>query len=88
MAHTLTLAEAFLAGPPTSVFFGAAVSDLGVRLLLDAVVALAPPPGPRRPRPARVVLAALPIAAALAVLSARSPRPAMDTTPGRPEPPP
>ncbi|MEV6958661.1 peptide chain release factor 3 [Streptomyces sp. NPDC051207] len=39
--------EAFLAGRSTPVFFGAAVSNIGVRLLLDAVVDLAPPPGPR-----------------------------------------
>ncbi|MCX5302738.1 peptide chain release factor 3 [Streptomyces sp. NBC_00160] len=37
----------FLAGRTTPVFFGAAVSNIGVRLLLDAVVDLAPPPGPR-----------------------------------------
>ncbi|MFF9143141.1 peptide chain release factor 3 [Streptomyces albogriseolus] len=39
--------EAFMAGRTTPVFFGAAVSNIGVRLLLDAVVDLAPPPGPR-----------------------------------------
>ncbi|MFF9201068.1 peptide chain release factor 3 [Streptomyces sp. NPDC014986] len=39
--------EAFLAGRSTPVFFGAAVSNIGVRLLLDAVVDLAPAPGPR-----------------------------------------
>ncbi|MGY0070733.1 peptide chain release factor 3 [Streptomyces sp. QTS137] len=39
--------EVFLAGRSTPVFFGAAVSNIGVRLLLDAVVDLAPPPGPR-----------------------------------------
>ena len=33
----------FLAGISTPVFFGAAVSNIGVRLLLDAVVDLAPP---------------------------------------------
>jgi len=37
----------FLAGKATPVFFGAAVSNIGVRLLLDAVVDLAPAPGPR-----------------------------------------
>ncbi|MFH0241843.1 peptide chain release factor 3 [Streptomyces sp. HK10] len=37
----------FLAGKSTPVFFGAAVSNIGVRLLLDAVVDLAPPPGAR-----------------------------------------
>ncbi|MDB1090074.1 peptide chain release factor 3 [Streptomyces sp. ACA25] len=39
--------ETFLAGESTPVFFGAALSNIGVRLLLDAVVDLAPPPGPR-----------------------------------------
>ena len=39
--------EEFLAGRTTPVFFGAAVSNIGVRLLLDAVVDLAPPPRPR-----------------------------------------
>lgn len=39
--------EAFLDGRTTPVFFGAAISNIGVRLLLDAVVDLAPPPGPR-----------------------------------------
>ncbi|WP_431784494.1 peptide chain release factor 3 [Streptomyces chumphonensis] len=38
---------AFLAGRSTPVFFGAALSNIGVRLLLDAVVDLAPPPGDR-----------------------------------------
>lgn len=37
----------FLAGSSTPVFFGAAISNIGVRLLLDAIVGLAPPPGPR-----------------------------------------
>ncbi|MEU9393017.1 peptide chain release factor 3 [Streptomyces sp. NPDC048324] len=39
--------ETFLAGTSTPVFFGAAISNIGVRLLLDAVIDLAPPPGPR-----------------------------------------
>ncbi|WP_156727610.1 peptide chain release factor 3 [Streptomyces apocyni] len=39
--------ESFLAGKSTPVFFGAAVSNIGVRLLLDAVVQLAPAPGAR-----------------------------------------
>ncbi|MFP3989036.1 peptide chain release factor 3 [Streptomyces sp. E11-3] len=39
--------ESFLAGKSTPVFFGAAVSNIGVRLLLDAVVELAPAPGAR-----------------------------------------
>ena len=38
---------AFLAAQSTPVFFGAAVSNLGVRLLLDAIVDLAPAPTPR-----------------------------------------
>jgi len=48
--------EAFLAGRSTPVFFGSAVSNFGVGLLLDALVDLAPSPGPRldsdhEPRP-------------------------------------
>ncbi|MDZ4180117.1 MAG: peptide chain release factor 3 [Coriobacteriia bacterium] len=39
--------DAFLAGRATPVFFGAAVSNIGVRLLLDAVVDLAPAPSAR-----------------------------------------
>ncbi len=39
--------DRFLAGETTPVFFGAAISNIGVRLLLDAVVDMAPPPGPR-----------------------------------------
>ncbi|GAA1917529.1 peptide chain release factor 3 [Streptomyces sodiiphilus] len=39
--------EAFLAGKSTPVFFGAALSNIGVRLLLDAVVDLAPAPAAR-----------------------------------------
>ncbi|HUE96161.1 MAG TPA: peptide chain release factor 3 [Longimicrobiaceae bacterium] len=46
----------FLSGETTPVFFGSALWNFGVRLLLDAIVDLAPPPGPRpdaagRPRP-------------------------------------
>jgi peptide chain release factor 3 len=46
----------FLAGETTPVFFGSALSNFGVRLLLDAIVDIAPPPTPRRdvdgtPRP-------------------------------------
>ncbi|THA25439.1 peptide chain release factor 3 [Streptomyces sp. RKND-216] len=37
----------FLAGKSTPVFFGAAISNIGVRLLLDAVVDMAPPPAAR-----------------------------------------
>ena len=39
--------ETFLAGGTTPVFFGSALTNFGVRLLLDAVVDLAPPPSPR-----------------------------------------
>ncbi|MDK1472136.1 peptide chain release factor 3 [Streptomyces sp. 549] len=39
--------EPFEAGVSTPVFFGAALSNIGVRLLLDAVVDLAPAPAPR-----------------------------------------
>ncbi|MCM2579526.1 peptide chain release factor 3 [Streptomyces meridianus] len=40
-------ADSFLAGRSTPVFFGAAMPNIGVRLLLDAVVDLAPPPAAR-----------------------------------------
>lgn len=39
--------SAFLAGLQTPVFFGSAINNFGVREVLDALVALAPPPGPR-----------------------------------------
>jgi peptide chain release factor 3 len=39
--------EDFLAGRSTPVFFGSALSNFGVRLLLDAVIEFAPPPLPR-----------------------------------------
>ena len=39
--------ETFLAGNSTPVFFGSAVSNIGVRLLLDAIVEIAPAPAPR-----------------------------------------
>ncbi len=38
---------AFLAGRQTPMFFGSAVNNFGVREVLDALVELAPPPGPR-----------------------------------------
>lgn len=37
----------FLAGTSAPVLFGAAISNMGVRLLLDTLVDLAPPPAPR-----------------------------------------
>lgn len=40
-------AAAFLAGQSTPVFFGAAVHNIGVKLLLDALVDMAPAPAPR-----------------------------------------
>ena len=40
-------AEAFLAGIITPVFFGSALTNFGVRLLLDAVVDLTPSPTPK-----------------------------------------
>ncbi len=40
-------AKSFLAGESTPVFFGSALTNSGVRLLLDAVVDLVPAPGPR-----------------------------------------
>jgi peptide chain release factor 3 len=39
--------ESFLAGESTPVFAGSALTDFGVRHLLDAVVELVPPPPPR-----------------------------------------
>lgn len=39
--------ESFLAGDSTPVFAGSALTDFGVRHLLDAVVELVPPPTPR-----------------------------------------
>ncbi len=39
--------KGFLAGEVTPVFFGSALTNFGVRLLLDAVVDLAPSPTPR-----------------------------------------
>ena len=39
--------EAFLAGRTTPVLFGSAVLNFGVRQLLDVLLELAPPPGPR-----------------------------------------
>ena len=39
--------EAFLAGHQTPVFFGSAVNNFGVQEVLDALVDLAPAPGPR-----------------------------------------
>ena len=39
---------AFLAGKQTPVFFGSAINNFGVQEILDALVELAPPPGPRQ----------------------------------------
>ena len=39
--------EMFLGGESSPTFFGSAVTNFGVRLLLDAVIDLAPPPTPR-----------------------------------------
>ncbi|CAN5115827.1 peptide chain release factor 3 [soil metagenome] len=39
--------EAFLAGTQTPVFFGSALANFGVRLLLEGFARMAPPPGPR-----------------------------------------
>jgi peptide chain release factor 3 len=39
--------ELFLAGATTPVFFGSALSNFGVRLLLDAISGIAPSPRPR-----------------------------------------
>jgi peptide chain release factor 3 len=48
--------ELFLAGEQTPVFVGSALTNFGVRTLLDGIVSLAPPPSPRpdvagHPRP-------------------------------------
>src|SRR4051794_19199149 len=40
--------ELFLGGELSPTFFGSAITNFGVRLLLDAVIDLAPPAGPRR----------------------------------------
>ncbi|MDR0226935.1 MAG: peptide chain release factor 3 [Burkholderiaceae bacterium] len=40
--------EAFLAGKLTPVFFGSGVNNFGVMEVLDAVVDMSPPPGPRK----------------------------------------
>jgi peptide chain release factor 3 len=40
-------AAAFLAGQQTPMFFGSAVNNFGVQEVLQALVELAPPPGPR-----------------------------------------
>ncbi len=40
--------EAFLAGKQTPVFFGSAINNFGVQEILDALVELAPRPGPRQ----------------------------------------
>ena len=40
--------EAVLAGDMTPVFFGSALNNFGVQLLLDAFLQHAPPPGPRQ----------------------------------------
>ncbi|TVQ87713.1 MAG: peptide chain release factor 3 [Chromatiaceae bacterium] len=48
-SHPLDLDD-YLAGLQTPVFFGSAINNFGVRELLDAFVAYAPPP---RPRPTR-----------------------------------
>jgi peptide chain release factor 3 len=42
--------KTFLAGESTPVFIGSALTNFGVRLLLDAVVEMAPPPSPREDR--------------------------------------
>jgi len=39
--------EAFLSGHQTPVFFGSAINNFGVKEVLDALVELAPPPGPK-----------------------------------------
>jgi peptide chain release factor 3 len=50
---------AFLAGRQTPMFFGSAINNFGVKEVLDALVDLAPPPGPK-PAMQRVVEATEP----------------------------
>ena len=45
--------EAYLAGKQTPVFFGSAVNNFGVQMLLDAIVDLSPRPSRVRPIPAK-----------------------------------
>lgn len=45
-SHALDI-EAYLRGELTPVFFGSAINNFGIRELLDAFVAYAPPPQPR-----------------------------------------
>ena len=40
--------EEFLSGHQTPVFFGSAINNFGVKEVLDALVELAPPPGPKK----------------------------------------
>jgi peptide chain release factor 3 len=47
VGHDLDI-ESFWAGITTPVFFGSALTNFGVRLLLDGVVDVAPAPNPRR----------------------------------------
>lgn len=47
--------DGFLSGASTPVFFGSALWNFGVRLLLDAIVEVAPAPAPRRAVDGRVV---------------------------------
>ncbi len=42
----------FRDGTLTPVFFGSALKNFGVRDILEALIAHAPPPAARRPRPA------------------------------------
>ena len=46
--------EAFLKGKQTPLFFGSAINNFGVREVLDALIDLAPPPGPK-PALSRIV---------------------------------
>ena len=42
--------DSYLGGQSTPVFFGSALSNFGIRLLLRAMIEFAPPPGPRLAR--------------------------------------
>jgi len=45
-SHSFDRAD-FLAGRQTPVFFGSAINNFGVKEILDALIDLAPPPGPK-----------------------------------------
>ena len=50
--RTSSIASEFLAGKQTPVFFGSAINNFGVKEILDALIDLAPAPGPQARGPA------------------------------------